>query len=233
MKVAVCLSGQPRNVKLGISNLLRNLDCDIDVFVHSWWDSSSNSITFKNSGGHVVQSNVTNNWIGSLYDMVDVKSVLINSQKKFSTSEMISHSLMPAVSHFVLQSMFYSVFTSNALKCIYEKENGFKYDWVIRTRFDFGFEYKIDFNKFDMTNIYVPNDNPHPFGFNDQFAIGSSDNMDVYSNVYKNINNIFNYDDIYNGKYSGEQFLAKWLVMNDITHTELNLNCCRYGVNHL
>jgi hypothetical protein len=232
MKIAVCVSGQPRNVQLGISNLLSNLDCEVDVFVHSWWDSSSDSIIFSNSGGHPVTSNITNDWIGDLYGMVDVKSILVNSQKKFSTDDIITQSLMPAVSHFTLQSMFYSIFMCNTLKCAYEKDNGFKYDWVIRTRFDFGFEHIIDFNKFDMTNIYVPNDNPHPFGYNDQFAIGSSNNMDVYSNVYKNMNDIFNYGSVFVGKYSGEQFLAKWLAMNDIAHTELNLNCYRYGANH-
>ena len=37
MKIAVCISGQPRNVDRGISNILNFFKFDFDVFSHAWW----------------------------------------------------------------------------------------------------------------------------------------------------------------------------------------------------
>ena len=47
MRVALCLSGQPRNVYRGIQNITDNMKFDFEVFVHAWWDSDSNENTFK------------------------------------------------------------------------------------------------------------------------------------------------------------------------------------------
>ena len=35
MKIALCISGQPRNVHRGIENILQNMNFDLDVFCHS------------------------------------------------------------------------------------------------------------------------------------------------------------------------------------------------------
>ena len=42
MKVALCISGQPRNVYRGVQNILENMKFDFEVFVHAWWDKDSN-----------------------------------------------------------------------------------------------------------------------------------------------------------------------------------------------
>ena len=42
MRVALCISGQPRNVYRGFENILQNMKFDFEVFVHSWWDNKSN-----------------------------------------------------------------------------------------------------------------------------------------------------------------------------------------------
>ena len=47
MKVALCISGQPRNVYRGVQNILENMKFDFEVFVHAWWDNDSNKDTFR------------------------------------------------------------------------------------------------------------------------------------------------------------------------------------------
>ena len=50
MKVALCLSGQPRVVDIGFSKLRQSIlqhNSDVDVFIHTWFDQenlSTNSI---------------------------------------------------------------------------------------------------------------------------------------------------------------------------------------------
>ena len=36
MRVALCISGQPRNVSRGIENILENMNFEVEVFVHAW-----------------------------------------------------------------------------------------------------------------------------------------------------------------------------------------------------
>jgi hypothetical protein len=40
MKIALCLSGQPRNIEIGFNKLKNSIldNNDVDVFVHTWYD---------------------------------------------------------------------------------------------------------------------------------------------------------------------------------------------------
>ena len=49
MKIALCLSGQPRVVDIGFNKLKQSIinNNDVDVFIHTWFDSdnlSTNSV---------------------------------------------------------------------------------------------------------------------------------------------------------------------------------------------
>ena len=119
----------------------------------------------------------------------------------------------------------YSIHKCNELKKNYEIENNFKYDFVIRTRYDFGLSEPIYIDNFDRNIIYAPNDNSHAYGFNDQFAIGSSENIDIYSDVYPSIESIIesHKSGIYTAQYctkpdnvGHEQILQRHLENNNI-----------------
>ena len=80
-------------------------------------------------------------------------------------------------------------------------------------------------DELDNSIIYAPDDNSHNYGFNDQFALGSSKNMDVYSNVFPNIEDIINshLEGIYTANYCDkpdnvghEQILQRHLENNNI-----------------
>jgi len=52
-------------------------------------------------------------------------------------------------------SRWYSNKIANDLRAEYEKENNFKYDIVMTTRFDLAFEVDIDFSKYDTEGFYA------------------------------------------------------------------------------
>ena len=229
MKIALCISGQPRNVYRGIENILQNMKFDFDVFAHAWWDRKSHEITFKkrlwNGVDDEVSDFVQNDWVSKMYDNFDVKKIVLEEQKQFDILQIFEQRKLKFTNVFNVYSGLCSVFKCNELKKKYEFENNFKYDFVIRTRFDFGLSKSLDIDNYIDNVIHAPNDNSHNYGFNDQFAIGSSHNMDIYSDVYNNIEYILNShkSDIYTANYCDkpgnmgqEQLLQKHLENNNI-----------------
>ena len=191
MKIALCISGQPRNVYRGIENILQNMKFDFDVFAHAWWDRKSHEITFKkrlwNGVDDEVSDFVQNDWVSKMYDNFDVKKIVLEEQKQFDIPPILEKRKLKFTNTFNVCSGLYGVYKCNQLKKDYELENNFKYDWVVRTRYDFGLSEFLNIDNFDNNFIYAPSDNSHNYGFNDQFAIGSSFDMDVYSNAFLEI----------------------------------------------
>lgn len=163
MKIALCLSGQPRSFENGYSyhynNLLSKFDCD--VFIHSWY-----------------------------YDFFDYKELfnLYNPKSALIEQHLVSdYPRFFRYCSYNIVSSFYSVYKSIDLCNILTNNNHIKYDWVIRSRFDFAINFVPNFNVFSSENIYLPNSIKSDV-YNDQFAIGSFDTMLKYSYAYKNIN---------------------------------------------
>ena len=244
MKIAVCISGQPRNVERGIKILLHNIIDEFDVFVHAWWDSKSAETLFTKSNAaklnDVVSEPVDNTWIDMLYKKYNVKKINLESQIDFKVSENLLKRKTKYSNAFNIHSGMYSIYKCNELKKQYELENNFKYDWVIRIRFDFGFDKLIEFNEYDNNCIYVPNDCEHNFGFNDQFAIGSSKNMDTYSDLYLKIDEVLNSynNNIKTTNYcptvdlvGHEQLLQQHLENNNLSYKIINFNNFLYRHN--
>jgi len=188
MKVALCISGQPRNINRGVQNILENMKFDFEVFVHAWWDNNSNDDTFKkilyDGRKDEVSEPMGNDWVGNLYQHFNVNKILIEKQIKLNVPDILEKRKLRFTHTFGVCSSLYSVYKCNELKRQFEIENNFEYDWVIRTRSDFGLSEPITFDSFDNSLIYAPNDNSHNYGFNDQFAVGSSKNMNVYSDAF-------------------------------------------------
>ena len=235
MRVALCISGQPRNVYRGFENILEKMEFDFEVFVHSWWDNKANQRTFKkilyDGREDEVSEIVDNDWIGKLYGSFNANRVLIEKQKHFDIPEVFEKRKLKFTHTFGVYSSLYSVYRCNKLKRNFELDNGFTYDWVIRTRFDFGLSEPVNINKFNSDIIYAPDDNNHRYGFNDQFAIGSSKNMDIYSNVFSNIESIIESHNsgIYTAPYcekpdnmGHEQLVQRHLENNNIKFELIN-----------
>ena len=165
VRKAISFSGQSRFVKEGYETLKRNLvDFEsYDVFVHTWTQGPLNQDVLK---------------------LYKPKSYCIELQKHVIPAQVKEYT-ESAFTHF---SMFYTMMESLKLKSQYEKFHNFKYNLVIRTRFDIGLETKLDPTNFDVSKeIYSPDVCANPSVISDWFNFGSSENIDVYAEIYNNI----------------------------------------------
>lgn len=168
MKIAVCISGQPRSYAKGYEYLKRNLldHYDCDIFIHSW----ENPVYERFD---VVNLYKPKRW--------DFEQPFGDHYDRFFTNVPGSGWYPPTATI----SMFYSMLKVMELKCHHELENS-HYDWVVRTRFDYALNGVIPFNTLDSSKLYIPDCRMVPtrdFG-NDQFAFSSSKNMNEYMSTY-------------------------------------------------
>lgn len=165
-KVAICISGLMRTGLLAypsFSNFFQHLDAD--VFYHTWDTENLDTI-------HVNQ----------LYNPVKYRV-----DKPF---------IKPANTYDPMGSfgnMLYGIMMANELKKQHEIENNFRYDLVIKTRFDLVFRPGYIFPEEHLfprtiyslngSNGYVHTDMEHT-GINDVLFWGDSQSMDIATNVY-------------------------------------------------
>lgn len=168
-KVAICISGLMRT-GLFAEPAFREFfgDLDADVFYHTW-----------------DVDNLDVDQVNRLY-----KPVRYKVDKPFKTDgPMDSDAYMGSFGN-----MLYGFMMANELKKEYEIENNFRYDLVIKTRFDLvfapGARFPIDRQFYPRTiyspsgsNGYVHTDMEH-HGINDVMFWGDSPSMDIVTNIY-------------------------------------------------
>lgn len=205
MRVALCLSGQTRTYKKCFDSQYKYILARYspDVFIHTWLYDGLYPKTSDNL--HYCANYNIDNYDKYLNDNHLIQSDIFSLYKPKKCS--VEH---PDKNYFIQQSpvavpkffnaimMYYSIFYSNRLKQEYELQRNFKYDFVIRCRFDLYFEKFVLLPENDL--YLAPNENigqvftPEmkellalqgpKYMPNDQFAHGSSDAMDYYSSVY-------------------------------------------------
>lgn len=210
-KMALCISGQPRSYKIGFEYIKKNLldHYDVDVFYHSWLkqDIDSNNIFAEikqlyNPKSYSVEKTLAN--------VFDDKYLRIPNEK------------FPA---YFTVSAFYSIYKANNLKMLFEKKNNFFYDWVIRIRFDYALNAIPDFSLLEKNKVYIPNCRMVPernFG-NDQFAMGSSKVIDMYSETYLNLDEFYNKGTVMIGEDMLRENLTKHnLIGENLVYVDMN-----------
>jgi hypothetical protein len=193
MKIALCLSGQARCVKQGYEFVKKNLldGNDVTVFCHVWESPEVVDIEFYKPEALMIEKPLTNDL--SKYTNVPPP------QPNWKVKD-------PARAAW---NLMYSLKVANELKNVYEDENNMKFDWVIRSRYDFALNTPIPFAELDSTKLYVPNCRMTPardFG-NDQFAFSSSENMDKYADGFNHIEKHYDNGTIMIGE---EMMAANW-----------------------
>lgn len=217
MRIALCLSGQARFVEQGYNEVLYPFilkDNNIDIFIHTW-DINKTQIGSQFLAGdrHPVGEPITVNLIDKTLKLYNPKKHIVEPQQQFPIFPWAPNH-MPGFYSKNVYSMFYSIHQSNKLKSEYEIENNFKYDWVIRSRFDIMLNSKINFNEFNNNVINNPNGCfNNEKGYTDCFAFSNSKNMDVYSDTYNYIDNCMNDSTL---QLCGEYILRKWIDINNI-----------------
>ena len=172
MKVAVCISGQPRSYKAGFEYLKRNLldHHDCKIFIHTW-----------NNTVYLMEN------IEELYDDY-LESFEIESYPVSREVLNARYTNTPDAVNFPAANAalsYYSIFKACESKRKYELRYG-AFDVVVKTRFDYALNRNLPLNEIDPNKVYIPNCRMVPekdFG-NDQFAFGSSWVMDRYLSTY-------------------------------------------------
>lgn len=193
-RVAVCISGQPRSVEQGFEFINKHViqPNQADVFIHTWQPTATEAFINPVNGsevGDAVGADITN----TILDLYKPHGCIFDVQFPFDEKD-YNDRAYPGMKAEWMLSMWYSVYMANWLKCNAEDDFGPKYDAVFRMRFDWALKNHLDVQFVDPNVIVVPNDCPHAGGINDQFAVGSSKNMDIYSSVYDHIEEYYRED---------------------------------------
>jgi hypothetical protein len=221
MKLSICLSGQPRDVKNSLKNIKESwsYDQDVDFFFHSWWGVEG--VPFRDDAPSDVYTDDLFDYIITTLNPVHYKienPIQFEKQYPDSAHWGCYHPRFNRNPSQNIQSMFYSLNESNNFKSFYEVKNNFKYDWVIRSRFDVKLNTTINFNEYNRNIMNVPNGCFDPInGYVDCFAFSNSSNMDIYSGVYNCMDEYLNNLNI---KLCGEYILKQHLDTNHIPVTE-------------
>lgn len=199
MRIAFCFSGQLRNVESTYyqshkPNIIdANQHHQIDFFTHGWFDNQTvGSVHY--AANHIPNSviacdPISQNVIEQIYDLYNPIRIELQRPQKFDERNYSQRKLLDAVPQNGL-SRLYSIYRAVKLKSEYEEEHNFIYDIVVCTRFDFVFQYPISFDIVKAPGIYHPGYSPH--GFNVCYVMGDSKNMDEYSYLYMNVDEVYN-----------------------------------------
>jgi hypothetical protein len=203
MKIAICFSGQIRTGVECSSNFLNyigDLRSSCDFFVHTW-DVETISMNLHVDIGKeankpfVVDKSVFENF----KEVYNPKKMVIDTYDSVETRNAPGGLRFNKKANAYVVSLFESIFYANELKKEYEKENNFKYDFVVRCRPDLIFSnsksLKDDIEQ-AKEKLLLYGAHKRCFGVErveDIFWISKSDEMDCISNFYEFYSNHNNY----------------------------------------
>lgn len=215
MNIAVCISGGIRYPHIGIKSLEKIIpNSNVKIFIHTWKIKDRNEflktvaeLQYKEENNTVTNDfNLIHgyNYESLLIETYDTKKEAFeNKFKCLKFSEYHRHDVGPI-------SMHYSIFKSNQLKLEYERKHRMVFDVVVRMRFDSDFEDR-ELNLHDFGHgLYIPEGEDWCGGINDQFALGTSHMMDVYSDFYNHM------DQVQDVPYHPETMLRRYLEIKGI-----------------
>lgn len=238
MKIALCLSGQPRSIDSGFNCLNESIlkYNDVDVFIHTWFDEnnlSTNSVIPGREGNRLDP-----NAIEKLEQYYKPKKILVDKPKfwneKYEFTDLcfvkawtwaleVASGLDSAKDYIcnTANSMFYSIMMSNKIKNEYAIDNGIEYDLVIRNRIDFSphviLKFDEMFTKEFEDDVLIYHDLYQPDDMiADWFAMGRTNAMNVYSDVYNHIGELIKQSNNIDGYWCNELLLKHHILNNNI-----------------
>lgn len=170
LKLALCLSGQPRSYNKSYHYIKQNLldHYNVDTFVHSWKPGDLNKL-FK------IREDLQT-YYNPRYMHFDCPL-----ESSINSDMMVPNASHPAN---FCTSMLYSIYRADSYRVWEECQSNSKYDFVIRCRFDLALNKLIDFGSLQKGVLYVSKDVEGPSLLNDQFAIADPDTMNIYSSTF-------------------------------------------------
>jgi len=228
MKIALCFSGQPRNVLecyTSIRDKLMLPNKITDVFIHTWWRNEweeNQPYKGKDSGHNREPTVFDKNAISDIINLykpiyIETEDDRINDvyiEETFFNDPVFDYRRMP---YDRIYNCLLSMYKANELKGEYEKQKNFEYDAVIKLRFDFYLFNKIIIRKLDLNYINLFNISwnleDNKAWVDDIFAIGNKKNMDIYCSA---VNYIKEHDQNFPNFLGPNGILAYILSKNNI-----------------
>jgi|GEM_PF-2993482 hypothetical protein len=224
-KVAICISGQPRFVEKAYPSIKKYLidqNNDPDIFLHCWFDPKDVGKKFKGVSVGAMLGGVGTlgaNIPERLYELYKPVSIWLEPQQNFS--ERIKTEYTKGANYgnpFATFSMWNSLYKCNLLKKEHEKRMGFKYDVVIKARYDLTIKTPIVLDEISTKEVFVAIEN--------KFLHNKHCNNEVYdilfstdSNTMDTVAELYTKFDLYFSEiphWQNELFLAKHLQENNI-----------------
>jgi len=201
MKIALCLSGQPRFLEKAFPYINNHLIVPNkpDVFFHTWFDKDDVGKEYRgdNSQWKTNPNNKVNpNTIDLLMSLYKPTAYKIEKQKELKNSKwnmmptteaVMRHYSNPEGRNYLINSMYcmwYSIFEANHVKEVYRMENDIHYDCVIRCRFDAIIPRVLVCSELDLSILWVSHDRQVPNTVDDWFAVSSNRNMNIYTGMF-------------------------------------------------
>jgi hypothetical protein len=179
MRIALVLSGQLRSFSEAFEYISQNLlaNNEVDVYFHTWCKNWNSAVVNK-------------------YKPKDYFVELDNLFGLFSECNYVSISPRHPPRNFFM--MYRSIMMADLLR----QNSNIEYDWIVRTRFDFALNKKIDFTTLSKNKMYFCNTsmNAEHTAMHDQFVVSTPNDMSIYSSVYKNIDQYYSEGCLMNGE---------------------------------
>lgn len=246
MKIALCLSGQPRVVDIGFQKLNQSIlqNNDVDVFIHTWFDLenlNTNSI-IPGREGHTLDSQA----IDKLVNYYQPKRIMVEKSKNWKRRYDIPDKCFTNAWTWALEvkdgievakdyicnttnSMFYSMMMANLIKEQYSIETDIRYDFIIRNRIDYSPHVVLNFNNMILDNdVLLYQDLNQPDGMiSDWFAMGRTNAMNVFCGVYNHIGQLIRQSNQIDGYWCNEL-----LLKHHIANNKIKINPVDYQVHY-
>ena len=127
MRVALCISGQPRVVRSTFDNYIKpnlfdaNSEHQIDTFVHTWFDNEEITKQYINAGGHLASEPISSVVIQDIQELYNPVKMLVEKQIMFDEKD-YNERKMPGIVPFFSLSKMNSIQRANQLRLEYENE---------------------------------------------------------------------------------------------------------------
>ena len=204
LKVALCFSGQIRNLDKGYQHILKNIlepnqqDCDMDVFAHIWFSREDVGKKFVAASGVLVDSAVTATALMDVYKYYNPQKILVEKPVDFDEQDYGKRKAQFIIPLYSLRKN-YSIKKVMELKKEHELENNFTYDFVLSLRFDLGFNRPLLFRNFNPDIVSVSE-----FGMSDQGrgvdvtnAVIGGELADIYGQFYNFIDQYYREGEVF------------------------------------
>lgn len=190
MRIALCISGQPRTWKQCYKTWFDAVSHlgDVDVFYHLWNYDSLPSLAHGYVKEPLPDVILTREQEREIYDTLKPKAFQFSPAKIFPKFNHTSYKVKHPIAWWT-RSQFYSLKKCAFLKREYEVQNKFEYDIVCRIRTDLSLNYKLPTDLVVKPNTMYSSVNHHDPEFNtyrigDIFYFANSYTYDQVSNYY-------------------------------------------------